>query len=39
MEEQFTGLQAALTPDARGGVITTIITGGNIKLGDPVRWL
>jgi len=39
MEEQYTGLQAALMPEARGGVTTTIITGGAVALGDPVRWL
>ena len=39
MEEQFAGLQNALMPDARGGVTTTIITGGAVVLGDPVRWL
>jgi MOSC domain-containing protein YiiM len=39
MEEQRAGLQAALTPDTRGGALTTIITGGKVTVGDPVRWL
>jgi MOSC domain-containing protein YiiM len=39
MEQQFTGLQNALMPDARGGVRTTIITDGTVSLGDPVQLL
>ena len=36
MEEQFAGLQAALTPDWRGGVACTVLKGGPIRIGDSV---
>ena len=39
MEQQFAGLQAALTPDARGGLVATIITGAAVAVGDKVKWL
>jgi MOSC domain-containing protein YiiM len=31
------GLKAALTPDWRGGVTATVISGGEIALGDEIR--
>ena len=31
------GLQAALTPDWRGGVCTRVIEGGTIRIGDNIR--
>ncbi len=36
MEEQCAGLQAALSPDWRGGVACTVLAGGHIRLGDSV---
>jgi MOSC domain-containing protein YiiM len=32
------GLRVALQPEARGGVCVRVITGGTLRLGDPVRW-
>ena len=37
MDEQHQGLTGALTPDWRGGVACRVVTGGTIKLGDPVE--
>lgn len=37
MDEQHSGLKAALTPDWRGGVCCTVVEGGSIAVGDPVR--
>lgn len=39
MEEQCSGLRAALTPDWRGGVACTVLKGGAIRLGDEVAIL
>lgn len=39
MDEAHKGLRAALTPDTRGGVRCRVITGGSIKIGDPVTIL
>ena len=36
MDEQLSGLTAALTPDWRGGVCCRVITGGVVRLGDEV---
>ena len=37
MEDVATGLDAALRPDWRGGVISRVIEGGPIQIGDQVR--
>jgi MOSC domain-containing protein YiiM len=37
MDEQAEGLTAALSPDWRGGVGCTVLQGGPIAIGDPVR--
>ena len=36
MDEISLGLRAALTPDWRGGLLTRVIAGGQIAIGDPV---
>ena len=36
MERSHAGLRAAMTPDWRGGVCCTVISGGSIGLGDAV---
>jgi MOSC domain-containing protein YiiM len=38
MEEVAPGLQAAMRPDWRGGVFAQVITGGVIRIGDPITW-
>ena len=38
MDEAEPGLQEALRPDWRGGVFTQVLTGGTIRVGDPVGW-
>ena len=37
MEEVEPGLKAALTPDWRGGVLTKVISGGDIAVGDKIE--
>ena len=37
MDEIVDGLQAALTPEWRGGVTTRVLAGGPIAVGDPVE--
>lgn len=39
MEEQQPGLQAALSPEWRGGVACTVLQGGTVAIGDEVRLL
>ena len=37
MEALASGLEAALTPDWRGGACARVISGGPIAIGDPIR--
>ena len=37
MEEVAPGLKAALTPDWRGGVLGSVLEGGEIAVGDEIR--
>ena len=37
MESQQTGLRDALKPNFRGGVHGEVLTGGTIRVGDPVN--
>ena len=37
MEEIAPGLRAVLTPDWRGGVLTRVVAGGQITVGDMIR--
>ena len=39
MDEQAEGLQEALRPEWRGGVYGEVASGGEIRVGDAVRWL
>ncbi|MGI9432882.1 MAG: MOSC domain-containing protein [Myxococcota bacterium] len=38
MEEQRSGLRAALEPAWRGGATCRVIHGGHLRRGDPVTW-
>lgn len=37
MDEALQGLREAMYPDWRGGAFCTVITGGEIRVGDPVE--
>ncbi|WP_082836009.1 MOSC domain-containing protein [Croceicoccus bisphenolivorans] len=37
MEEIYTGLKAALSPDWRGGVLGRVLAEGTIRTGDTIR--
>ncbi|HCK85251.1 MAG TPA: MOSC domain-containing protein, partial [Hyphomonadaceae bacterium] len=38
MDRQWQGLTAALTPDWRGGLTARVLRGGEVCVGDGVRW-
>jgi MOSC domain-containing protein YiiM len=38
MEEAVPGLRAAMYENWRGGAFAMILTGGSIRVGDPVDW-
>lgn len=38
MDEQRSGLRAALEPAWRGGATCRVVQGGNLRPGDPVKW-
>ena len=38
MDGVVLGLRAAMKPDWRGGVFAQVLTGGEIAVGDRVRW-
>ncbi|HIA67338.1 TPA: MOSC domain-containing protein [Candidatus Poribacteria bacterium] len=38
MDEAYSGLQDALTPAWRGGVLCLVVTGGRIQMGDSIRF-
>ncbi|MFZ4120276.1 MAG: MOSC domain-containing protein [Caulobacterales bacterium] len=38
MDRQWPGLTAALTTDWRGGLTTRVAAGGEVRVGDAVRW-
>jgi MOSC domain-containing protein YiiM len=38
MEEAHPGLQAAMEPEWGGGAFAEIVTGGEVRVGDPVAW-
>jgi MOSC domain-containing protein YiiM len=38
MEEAWPGLQAALEEEWRAGAYGEVLTGGQIRVGDPVAW-
>ncbi len=39
MEDSHPGLQAALDPEWRAGAYGEVLSDGEVKLGDPVRWV
>ena len=38
VDQALPGLRAALEPDWNGGVFGEILDGGEVRVGDPVRW-
>ena len=36
MDEAYSGLQEALVPDWRGGILCLVLTGGRIQIGDSI---
>lgn len=38
MDEARQGLQEALRPDWRGGAYATVLSGGDLRVGQPVAW-
>ena len=38
MEEAHPGLQAAMEPEWGGGAFAEVVTGGEVRVGDPVAW-
>lgn len=38
IDDPYPGLRAALDPEWRGGVYGEVVGGGEIAIGDPVRW-
>lgn len=38
IDEEHPGLQEALKPSWRGGAYATVLEGGEVRVGAPVRW-
>jgi MOSC domain-containing protein YiiM len=39
MDAQWPGLREALAPDWRGGLLTRVVSGGPIAVGDQAAWV